>query len=350
MIFGRNKNQKRDSVVGLDLGTTQIKGAIVQRRGDRLELSKFAVRPLSFAAGQPGTEQQFAEELQRLSNELGCQDRRACVTISCSSAIVCHTEFPRMPMDEVKSALKLNSARYLRRDFSDYYLDATEIIESKPEGKSKKSAKMQVLVGGAHKDEVKWYRDAMAAARIRPDTIELAAVSVVNAFQVSNPEVCQKDVVLLVDFGGRSTTINFLRVGQPLFTRIMHFGGQQLSEYLGQMLTMDFRQAEAEKVNMSEPVQALVRTALLPLAREVRSSIDFFERQHESHVTAAFACGGSACNPKVLELLSEQVGLSIAPWNPTQNFETSHLNGDTQRLMSLAPSLAAAVGAAAARL
>ena len=101
---------------------------------------------------------------------------------------------------------------------------------------------------------------------------------------------------------------------------------------------------------MTDPVQALVRTAISPLARELRSSIDFFERQHECHVSQAFACGGSACSPVLLEILSEAVGIHIDRWNPIETFDTTHFNGAGAQLSELAPTLAAAVGAAAARL
>lgn len=255
-----------------------------------------------------------------------------------------------MPMDEVKNALKLNSARYLRRDFSNYYLDVVELIDGTDDVKKKKTPKMNVLVGGASREEVKWYRDALAAAKIRPETMELAAVSVVNAFQISHPEICAKHAVLLVDIGAQSTSMNFLCKGLPVMTRIMQFGGLQLSEFVAQMLTLSPAEAEEEKIKMSDPVQPLVKMALGSLAKEVRSSIDFFERQHECHIGAVFACGGSTRSPQIIEFLSEQAGVPIGIWDPFESFDVSHFNGDRPTLTALAPNLAAAIGAAAPRV
>jgi type IV pilus assembly protein PilM len=351
MFLRRAKQTKRDVAIGLDLGTSRIKAAVLRRQGTSLELSEYAVAPTSHAGvGRPEAQQQFAAQLQQLMSGLSVQERRVSVTISSDSAIVCEAEFPRMPLDEVKSALKLNSSRYLRRDFSNYYLDAVELAGLPQDGKERTAQAMKVLVGGANKEEVLWYRGALLAAKIRPEVIELAAVSVINAFQVGNREACEKEVVVLVDIGARSTSINFLRHGQPLMTRITHFGGSQISEYLAQMLTIEVGAAEEEKLKMSDPVQPLVRSALVPLAKEVRSSIDFFERQHECHVTKAFACGGSASAPAIIDFLSDQVGTKIECWNPIQSYETSHFNGDGAKLTALAPSLAAAVGAAAVRV
>ena len=103
-------------------------------------------------------------------------------------------------------------------------------------------------------------------------------------------------------------------------------------------------------MKMTEPIQGLVRAALSPLAREVRSSIDFFERQHEHHVVAAFACGGTATSPHILKFLGADVGLHIECWNPLATYDASHLNGDGTQLMTLAPNLAAVIGVAVARL
>ena len=60
------------------------------------------------------------------------------------------------------------------------------------------------------------------------------------------------------------TSINFLHGGLPLITRIMHFGGAQLSDYIGQVLMLKPQEAEDEKRKMSPPVQELVKTAISP--------------------------------------------------------------------------------------
>jgi len=351
MLFRRNKHCKRDVALGIDLGSSQIKAAVVRRRQERLELIECAVRPLpsGHANARPYQGAEFITELQQFVDGLATAERHAYVTISCSSAMVCQTEFPPAPLAEIKSALKLNSSGYLRRDFSSYYLDVFELKKGNEDRKGKDSTKTKVLVGGAHKEEVDAYRDALVAARIKPGVIELAAVSVISAFQVSHPEI-KDEVVVLVDIGARMTSINFLLDGLPLITRLMHFGGAQLSDYIGQVLMLQPHEAEEEKRKMSEPVQRLVKTAISPLAREIRSSIDFFERQNERHVHRICACGGSACSPRVLTVLGEAVGAQVECWNPVQSLDVSRLNGEMPRVLAFGPSLAAAVGVAASRL
>ncbi|MCG3146584.1 MAG: Cell division protein FtsA [Verrucomicrobiae bacterium] len=348
MIFKRNKQKARPNfAVGLDLGTRQIKAALIRREGAALQLSKYAVRT---QANGTNNAEQYAADLREAVKQLGTEDQRIRVTLSCNSAMVCHAEFPRVPLQEVKAALQNFSAQYLRRDYSDYYLDVFELEDGSSDPKPQKSALIKVLCAGAKRDEVNWYRNALAAAKIKPSTIELTAVSVVNALQVCESNLCEKDVVLLLDIGARSTSMNILRQGHPLMTRITQFGGDLINEYVGQMLKLEPKAAEEEKWKMSDAVQPLIRQSLGPLVREIRSSIDFFERQHECHVARALACGGSACSPALLEIVSEEVGFRIEPWNPVSTFDTAHFNGEGPQLTALAPSLAAAIGAATGQL
>jgi Tfp pilus assembly PilM family ATPase len=301
MFFHLNKRRKPESALGIDIGASQIKAVLIRRQGDAFELLEYAAHALPTTPAKAYRGPEFVAELQKTVDTLKTSERRAYVTISCSSAMVCQAEFPPVPIEEIKSALKLNSAGYLRRDFSSYYLDAFELRkgsqdskgkaknaaksaqtakakdanktpdkENKTKDKDKGGVKTIILVGGATKEEVDACREALTAAKIRPQVIELAAVSVINAFHIGHAEI-KDDVVVLVDIGARMTSVNFLQGGLPLITRIMHFGGAQVSEYIGQVLMLKPQEAEEEKRKMSPPVAELVKTAISPFSESTRA-------------------------------------------------------------------------------
>lgn len=351
MVFTKKRQQTREAVFGLDLGSSQIKAVVVGWAKERLALLEYAIHKLPAPAAQSLTKSAYAGELQQLLSKLKTSDRRAVVTVSCGSAMVCHADVPRMGIEEVRSALQLSSncVRYLRRELVNYHLDVMAIPDVAGDGKAKKQT-MKVLVGGASREEIAFFRDALTEAKLRPDVVELTAVSVINAFQINQPELCATEAVLLMEIGAQSTTINLLRQGLPVMTRIMRFGGAQLTAYVAQALALKPHEAEDAKLKMSASVPALIKTALLPLAREVRASIDFFERQEECRVSKAFAGGGTAASPQVLQYLSEEVGLRIEPWDPLANLELDQFAGDAATLKLQSPLLGAAIGAAVARL
>src|ERR1044071_1613946 len=122
MIFGRNKPRKRNSVLGLDLGSQQIKAVVLSREDSGLKLAHYAVTASAAGPSKTGSAEKLGNELHDVLTQLGISERNARVAVSCPSATICEAEFPRMPLSEVRSALRLpiNCTRYLRRDLSGF--------------------------------------------------------------------------------------------------------------------------------------------------------------------------------------------------------------------------------------
>jgi len=348
MVLGRKKTTKRDFAIGLDLGSAQLKVVLLRRSGEGLELLDYAVLPHTLSFGRAGTEGQLSQAIQDLLGPIKIHDRRVFVAISSPSAVVTEIEMPRMPPDEIRGVLRINSTRFLRRDFSDYYFDAVELVDPAGETKGRKTPNMHVLVAGAPKAEVLWYRNALVAAKLRVETIELSTVAVINALQASHPDLCQQNVVLLLDIGARGTSLNFLRDGQPVLTRLIPFGSAQVTELIAVSLGVPTSVAEEKKRAMSVDAAEVVQNMLATLAREVRASIDFVERQQDCQIRHGFIGGGLACNWGIVEFLAQEVGLNLAQWNPLDGYKISAANKETLPL--LAPSLVGAVGVAVGKL
>jgi type IV pilus assembly protein PilM len=349
MIFKKKKSNGRETAIGLDLGSNQAKAVVLNKGADGMQLQEYLVAPFAASSIKPGNEVQAGNAIAELLAKLHVTERRPFVAISCPSASIAETELPRMPLDEVRSVIRLNSQKYLRRDLSGACVDVCE-FEDVGDAKSKKSNQMRLWVASAAREEVQCFRNCLVAAKAKPETIELSALTVINAVQHSLPAICEKEIVLLLDIGARVTSINILRQGQPVISRMMNFGGAQLTDYIAQVLSLQPADAEQEKRQMTETVTPLVQAQLFSLVREVQASIDFFERQQECRITKAVACGGTACSAKVLEFISQNVGIVLESLNPLANIKTDNAAGDAGALPAVAPSLAAAVGVAVAHL
>ena len=145
MVIKRRKQPVNERVLGLDLGNSQIKAAVLGRTEQGWQVSAYAVRKLPPAATPLGDIAPFVAELQQVMDSLKVTERQASVVVNCSSVIVCHTEVPRMPLEEVRNALRLQSFRYLRHDFSKYYLDAMVLADAVSDDKEAKTPKMNIM-------------------------------------------------------------------------------------------------------------------------------------------------------------------------------------------------------------
>ena len=341
MFFSQDKKEKRDWAVGLDFGMSQVRGVLIRRKDAALKLEAFDVRPLKAVVGQVDAIPAAVATVAQLFNGWTTVERCAFVAINPPGAIISQAELPPMPLTEAHAALRLN-----QRNLSNCYFD---LVEYGVTASRLQNAKMHLLVGGATREEVLWYRDVMRAAKVRPLTIELSTLTIVNGLLVSEPEICQNETVLLLDLRANTTAMVFLRHSQLLFTYVMYSGSRQITEYLALKLNLDFEAADNRR--KSALVDECMQSAVAPLARELCATIDFFDRQHDCRVNRILACGGTDGLAKTLEILGNAAGIRIEAWNCLLHLDTTLPHGgDRAQLATIAPELAAAVGAALARL
>ena len=87
---------------------------------------------------------------------------------------------------------------------------------------------------------------------------------------------------------------------------------------------------------------------MLPLGRELRASLDFFEHQHDRPVTQVFVSGGSARSEMILQMLHAELVAECKTWNPTTFLQMSLPGQQAVEIEHLGSQLAVAVGAALA--
>ncbi len=113
-------------------------------------------------------------------------------------------------------------------------------------------------------------------------------------------------------------------------------------------MNITYAEAEGIKVGMPGEVQSALETLLLPLGRELRASIDFFEHQQERPVAAVYLSGGAARSEFIVQVLQNELMVECRTWNPTTFLQSELPPVQAAELDQVAPQLAVAVGAALA--
>src|ERR1051325_6443221 len=135
---------------------------------------------------------------------------------------------------------------------------------------------------------------AIRHAGLIVDHLVPGEIAPVNAFEMAMPEVFAKGVVALVDVGFKSSTICVLQEGELMLSRVVGIGGDRLTNGLAEAMNISYGEAEGIKIGMPEELQANLEPLVIPLGRELRASIDFFEHQQDKTVAQIFISGGSA--------------------------------------------------------
>ena len=299
----------------------------------------------------------LTEHLKAVTHALQAKPKTVSLTVGVSEAMVRTVEMPVMPVDDMRMVLKHNSRNYLQQDLSNFLYDC-HVLSNGANGKAAAPAKGQaagaqkqrVLVAGARKQIVQDFSDGAKNAGLAVDQVVPGLVGPVNAFEKAVPEIFANQVVALVDIGFRNSAICILERGELVLSRVVGIGGDRLTGDLCDAMKISYAEAEGIKLGMPFEVQSHLEMTLIPLGRELRASIDFYEHQHDAAVSQVYVTGGTARSEFLVERLQQELMVECKVLNPVKFMQLEVGKEKEPEVAQIAPQLATALGTAFAAL
>jgi Tfp pilus assembly PilM family ATPase len=271
------------------------------------------------------------------------------LALGANDALVRHAELPMVPISDMRMMLKLNPKAYLQQDLPQHVFDCVILPAKAPKADDQKRSgpqKCRVLVGGAKAQLLEDLQTAVRSAGFVPDQFVPGILGPVNAFEMAQPEIFSKEVVALADIGFKSTTISILMEGELALNRVVPIGGDKMTSGLAESMGISYAEAEGIKVGMPAEVMPNLEPLLIPLGRELRASIDFFEHQQDKTVSQVFFSGATARSEIILQTLQNELLVPCKSWNPISFLQLSLPPQQLAEVEQVSPQLAVAVGAA----
>jgi type IV pilus assembly protein PilM len=354
--FANGRTKKRDQIIAIDLGGRSTKAILLQRKGDVFTLLRYCVMDAPIYEKGLSVEP-LAAHLRSIYQGLGTKTKFVTLALGVNDSIVRHAELPQIPMSDMRQILKTNTKNYLQQDLPGYTFDchfipgrlsgASGTDAAKPSGAIQK---LKVLVGGAKKELADDVQNAVRQAGLVPDQIVPGLIGPVNAFELALPEVFHKEAVALVDIGFKSTSICLLQKGELIVSRVVNIGGDKLTHGLAESMGISYAEAEGIKVGMPAEVHGDLELLLVPLGRELRAAVDFFEHQQDRTVSQIYISGSSARSEFIVKGLEAGLMAPAKCWNPTASLRLELPPSQITDIEQVAPQLTVAVGTAAGAL
>jgi type IV pilus assembly protein PilM len=346
--FLKSSAKKRDQIVAIDLGARNTKAVYLQRRGAGYTLCSYLVKDAPIYEKGLSVEV-LTEHLKEISAALGAKTKQVSIALGLNDSQVRPAEMPMVGLPDMRTMLKLNSKNFLQQDFPGYVWDIC-ILPPKAVGADKKPpTKFKVLAGGAKQTLVNDLLAAVRGAGLTPDMIVPGLIGPANAFELAMPDIFSKEVVALVDMGFKNSSISILSEGEFAMSRVVGIGGDKITSGLAETIGCPIAEAEGLKLGMTgEPtVQAGLEPLLIPLGRELRASLDFFEHQSEKTVGQVFLSGAAAQSEYFSQCLQSELMVPCKKWNPVGSLPMTMPAQQMAEIEQLAPGLAVAFGVAA---
>jgi len=340
--------------MAVDLGSRTTKAVLLERRGELLALSRYAMVDAPIYEKKMSMEL-LSGHLRSVAEALGNPTKMVTLAIGLDDAVVRQVELPQIPVNEMRMVLKNNSKAYMQQDLPNYIFDCYIFPPRQENGRAVeaiKSAgsvpKLKVLATGARQSVLNDFQMAIKNAGLTPDCIVPGLIGPANAFELALPQVFANESVALVDIGFKQTSICILDRGELVLSRVVGIGGDKLTAGLAEAMKVTYAEAEGAKVGMAPDARFAIEAQVMPLGRELRASLDFFEHQQDRPVSQVYVSGGTARSEMILQMLHGEMIVECKTWNPTGFLQMALPGQQAVEIDHVGPQLTVAVGSALA--
>lgn len=336
-------NKKPPVCVGLDIGSSSIKAMALEWKEQKFSLRNFSLIDM------PPQGAELSSSVKKALSSLEVRNPIVNVSLSGQPVIIRYAWLPRMTAKELASSLHFEAAKLIPFAVSEVNVDSCILKQDASNNK------MLVLIVAAKKEAVSERIALLKNAGINLGIIDVDSLALINAFNLNRPADKNKDlpkVFALLNVGASVSNLNILEAGIPVFSRDIYIGGNSLSKKISDFLGVDFKAAEAQKINPDKDKLDRIMSAVEPvfssLASEIRISFDYYESQGASSVEKILLSGGGSLLHNFKDNLTRILGIDTGYWEPLSQVEFA-AGYDAEAIKSCAAKFAVALGLALRR-
>ncbi|MGE4601996.1 MAG: type IV pilus assembly protein PilM [Planctomycetota bacterium] len=313
-MFSRQK-----SLVGLDIGSDEVKVVELTETAEGLELT-------GFGWGRIPAPEETLDTVRAVLRESGIRSRKVATAVSGRSVVVRYITLPKLDDDELPETLRLEADKYIPFDRDEVCIDGQRLDDSCEEASD--TTEMRSLLVAVKKDLLHDHIDQIQDLGLVPVAVDVDSFALGNSFELRNGIGVRSEdpdkAVALVDVGASKTNIHILRGNVSSFSREIYLGGSDLTEAISRREHLD--EAEAEELKCEphgneEMVATAVQPVLDEIAGEIQLSFDYFENQFDHRVEEIFISGGASRTIGLQETFERIFDREVKTWDPLESIK-----------------------------
>ena len=343
-------------LVGLEIGSSQIAAAHISNNGTH-KLMKLHREPLPagiVSGGEVRDPEALTREIKKFFAEHKLPRRGVRLGIASNRIGVRMLEVPAV--DDPKlfdNSIRFHAQEVLPIPVTDAILDYVQVGEGRAQGLE---PTVRLLLVFAHRELVERHVDACRRAGLKLEGVDFEAFALLRALTVPLSESDTPTQAVVALAVGHERTIFAVSDGRTCdFTRVLEWGGGTLDVAVGRALNLTPSQAEPMKLALAldgsvapsqlssdeaEAARAAIRNEIQTLARELVSSLQFYQSRLESlDIGSILLSGGGSELNGFADELSRAVGVPVELGDPLSRVELGRKINRPAELGSLAVAI-----------
>ncbi|HOL66622.1 MAG TPA: pilus assembly protein PilM, partial [bacterium] len=323
MAFGRK-------VLALDRGSTKIRVAELERRGNGLTLSFY--EELAAPVLPPEERRNFLRaEGKALARKIPAKS--VFFSLPGRGILIRTITAPNVPIKKLKDILKYEVQQQIPFPL--------EVVHWSFQVLGQTAQNFNILLGAAKKDLITEFLGDIAPLAFIPQYLDADFFALVNIFHLSpdfRPDGCQA----ILEIGALSSNL-IIMDKEKFLMRALTTSGDTISTAISETENISFQDAELKKKEEGTNLAAAA-TTLESLNTEIQNSIDYWRFTMKGpEVESLHLCGGTAMMKGLRELLETKSRLKTSIFDP---LTVVSLNTRYSALKEISPELAVIAGLA----
>jgi type IV pilus assembly protein PilM len=312
-------------LIGLDIGSANIKMAEVESGRKGSTLVNFAIRPTpgrAVTGGEISDPAAISMTIKEMWQSMQTKRKAAAVGLWGTSVITKRISVPQMDEKLVAGQIRWEAEQYIPFDINEVNIDFNiiESFQANPET-------MEVLLVAARQDVALLYQDMVQSAGLQCSVIDVSGFALANAF--TNSWGTRKgQTVALMNVGASVTSFVVIESGDIVFCRDIPVGGLTYTAEIQKSMGISQEEAEAMKISACtgqaapEEVAKLIQGCHEVIAEEIQSSLDFFINTTPGlPVQQCLVTGGASRTTGLLNHLGQHTKLNFQIFDPFRSMK-----------------------------
>ncbi|MFH1427736.1 MAG: type IV pilus assembly protein PilM [Patescibacteria group bacterium] len=326
--------KKKQSYLGVDIGTTSIKVVELQKVGSKPQLINYGYSNEAVDFSEKNLQldiNKAGQILKKVCADIGVKGKQAVAAMPSFSVFSSVLNLSNVGPKEIENAVMLEAKKIIPLDLNEMVLDwklvnkagdnpekgkREKIKDEKKEGNNVSSIK--VLLTGAPKSLVNKYIEIFKIAELNLLSLETEMFSLVRSLVGSDPSV-----IAVVDWGAVNTDIAIIENGLPMFSRSLDTGGIMITKAITKNLRVDFKRAEQFKLDLNtsqndkDEQPKIVTETISPIINEIKYSFSLFQQENNKKIEKIVLSGGGANLAGLSAYLSSTLNVNVVlgdPW------------------------------------
>ena len=329
MVFDFLRSAKSKGVMGVDIGTSSIKVVELEKRTGRFELTNYGIFELKDTNEIKKTDawqsilklpdQEISLGIIELIKKAKLESTDVVASIPSFSTFATVIDMPYISNEDLARALPFEAKKYVPIPLDEVVLDwsIVGVIDGQQSEDSAKTSTVEVFLAAVPKDETTRYQNIIKNSGLKLRAIELENSALIRALLGND-----QSPTVIVNIGGRSTSIIIVNRGYERVSHNYEIGGFEITKAISQSLSVSLEKAEElkRKFGLKKTEDNIINESMVSLIDmmvfETQKTIANYEEVKKEKILNILLIGGLTNMPGFVEYFQEKLQRGVILGNP----------------------------------